>query len=108
MGKQNISQGLHTYLMKNHKGRNHAVSSKTLEAVFHIKGAAVRKTVNSLRSDGIPICSDENGYYYAASQSEINATVAQLDSRIEKIFTARNGLAKKLDKEGTRWHENMN
>ena len=93
MGKQNISQGLHTYLMKNHQGRNHAVSSKTLEAVFHIKSVAVRKAVNSLRSNGIPVCSDENGYYYAVSQAEINATVAQLDSRIKKISTARNGLA---------------
>jgi len=79
--------------MKNHRGRKHAVSSKTLEAVFHIKGRAIRKAVNALRSNGIPVCSDENGYYYAVSQAEINATVAQLDSRIEKISTARNGLA---------------
>ena len=97
MGKRNINQSLHTYLMKNHKGKNHAVSSKTLEAVFHIKGVAVRKAVNALRSSGIPVCSDKNGYYYAASQAEINATVAQLDSRIQKISKARNGIAKKYE-----------
>jgi len=97
VGKRNINQSLHTYLMKNHKGKNHAVSSKTLEAVFHIKGVAVRKAVNALRSSGIPVCSDKNGYYYAASQAEINATVAQLDSRIQKISKARNGIAKKYE-----------
>jgi len=99
VGKRNLNESLHTYLMKNHKGRKHAVSSKTLEAVFHIKGVAVRKAVNALRSSGIPVCSDENGYYYAASKAEINATVAQLDSRIQKISKARNGLANQTEKE---------
>lgn len=44
--------------------------------------------------DGQPICSNENGYFYAARQSEIRATVAQLTGRISKITAAKNGLLK--------------
>ena len=43
-------------------------------------------------SKGEPICSDYYGYYYAANQLEINATIAQLNSRIRSIADARDGL----------------
>ena len=68
------------------------VSSKMLETVFHVKGTEIRRMVNSLRCKGEPICSDLDGYYYADNQHEINATIAQLSSRIHKIAQARDGL----------------
>ena len=47
------------------------------------------------------ICSDATGYFYAARQSEIRATVAQLTGRISKIAAATKGLLKSYeDKEG--------
>ena len=107
MSEKDRKHRIHTYLKQNHGGRKNAASSKTLEAVFHIKSVTVRKIVNSLRSDGVPICIDAGGYYYAASKAEIDATVAQLDNRIQKIAKARNGLDDFIDKEGNRWHENM-
>ena len=44
---------------------------------------------------------DATGYFYAARQSEIQATVAQLTGRISKIAAATKGLLKSYDeKEG--------
>ena len=90
--KTNIEEALWEYLAKNFRGANNPVSSKTLETVFHVKGTEIRRLVNSLRCKGEPICSDLDGYYYADNQHEINATIAQLSSRIHKIAQARDGL----------------
>lgn len=88
----NIEDSFCEYLERYHKGSANPVSSKTLEAVFHLKGTEIRKLVNSLRCQGKLICSDYYGYYYAANQQELNATVAQLSSRINQITKARDGL----------------
>jgi biotin operon repressor len=88
----NMESVLCGYLQRHHTGRKNAASSKTLEAVFHIKGADIRKMVNTLRCAGIPVCSDTAGYYYAGTQEEVNTTIAQLNSRITKIANAKNGL----------------
>lgn len=90
--KQNMEEAFCEYLAKYYRGADNPVSSKTLEAVFHVKGTEIRRMVNSLRSKGEPICSDDNGYFYADTQHEINATIAQLSSRIDKIAQARDGL----------------
>jgi len=86
------------YLSRYHTGTNNAASSKTLEAAFHIRGSELRRIVNKLRCDGFPICSDKNGYYFAACESEIHATVAQLNSRISKISGAKDGMLSHTDK----------
>jgi hypothetical protein len=90
--KQNKIDSLCDFLKKNHTGRENAALSKTLEAFFDLNGREVRKCVNTLRGGGFPVCSDMVGYYYAASQDEVNETIAQLNSRITKISNARNGL----------------
>ena len=90
--KLNIEEALCEYLAKIFKGANNPVSSKTLETVFHVKGTEIIRMVNSLRCKWETICSDLDGYYYADNQHEINATIAQLSSRIQKIAQARDGL----------------
>lgn len=87
------------YLAKNFRGANNPVSSKMLETVFHVKGTEIRRMVNSLRCQGKPICSDLDGYYYADNQQEINATIMQLSSRIQKIAQARDGLLNRTETE---------
>ena len=89
-----IDKALCEYLKKYRRGQESAASSKELEAAFHIKGTELRRAVNRLRCDGYPICSDATGYFYAARQSEIRATVAQLTGRISKIAAATKGLLK--------------
>ena len=96
-----VDKALCEHLKKYHRGQESAASSTELAAAFQIKGTELRRTVNRLRCDGHPICSDATGYFYAARQSEIRATVAQLTGRISKIAAAKNGLLKSCDeKEG--------
>lgn len=86
-----------TYLKKNHKGREKAIQSRSLEKKFQVSNRNIRNIVNSLRCDGQPICSDENGYYYAKNKKEVLKCISQLDSRIDKIAEAKNGLLNALE-----------
>ena len=94
-----IDKALCEYLKKYHKGQENAASSKELEAAFHVGGTELRRAVNRLRCDGYPICSDATGYFYAARQSEVRATVAQLTGRISKIAAATKGLLKSYEEQ---------
>ena len=77
-----INEALAEYLALYHKGEVNAVTSRELEC--------------SLRGDGIPICSFEGGYYYAATAEELERTIRQLRSRIKKIAFAERGLSSAL------------
>lgn len=80
------------YLKKHHTGKAHAVHSRELERLFSLNGRTLRRKISRLRQDGYPICSDENGYYYAKSQSEINATACRLNMLVTNISNARTGM----------------
>ena len=43
------------YLKTYHKGAERVVSSRELEAAFQIRGPDLRRLINSLRGDGVPI-----------------------------------------------------
>ena len=92
-----IDKALCENLKKYHYGQEGAVSSKELEAAFHVDGRKLRRAVNRLRCDGHPICSNATGYFYAARQSEIMATIAQLTGRISQIAAAKSGLLKSYE-----------
>ena len=94
-----VDKALCEHLKKYHQGQESAASSKELEAAFHVKGTELRRAVNRLRCDGHPICSDATGYIYAARQSEVRATVAQLTGRISKIAAATKGLLKSYEEQ---------
>lgn len=94
-----VDKALCEHLKQYHRGQECAASSKELEAAFHVKGTELRRAVNRLRCDGQPICSNENGYFYAARQSEVKATVAQLTGRISKIAAATKGLLKSYEEQ---------
>lgn len=95
--KNLIIDSLCEYLQRYHKGANEAVSSKELEAVFHLKGTELRHIINTLRCNGTPICSDRNGYYYADTDYDIKHTISQLNSRIVKMSKAKKGLCSSLE-----------
>lgn len=92
MRQTDMEKALCRHLKTYHRGQRNAASSRELEAAFSVKGAELRRVINGLRCRGFPICSDGLGYYYAATQAEVNATVAHLNGRIAKIAGARNGL----------------
>ena len=84
------------YLKKHHTGKKNAASSHELEAVFHLRGSKLRRQINALRCNGNPICSDKEGYYFAANKEELAATIMQLNSRISKMTKAKKGLIKAI------------
>ena len=88
----NKKEAICEYLRKNHSGKDKAVHSKELEKLFLVDGRNLRRKISSLRQDGVPICSDASGYYYAGSQEEINSTVCRLNELVTKISNARTGL----------------
>lgn len=92
----NINGKFLTYLKRNHTGEGKAVQSKCLEMRFQMSGRKIRDIVNTLRCEGYPICSDDGGYYYAANKHEVLGSIRQLNSRIEKIAEAKNGLVDAL------------
>lgn len=80
------------YLQEHHKGKANAIHSKELQRLFTIDGRNLRRKISSLRQDGIPICSDEDGYYFADNQKEINRTVCRLNGMVTGVSNARTGL----------------
>lgn len=91
-----ITEKFLMYLKRYHTGEGRAVQSNCLENRFNLSGRKIRDIVNTLRCEGNPICSDENGYYYAANKKEVMRSINQLDSRISKIAEAKNGLTNAL------------
>ena len=92
----NIYEKFLRYLKRNHTGEGKAVQSKCLEMKLQISGRKIRDIVNALRCEGHPICSDDGGYYYAANRYEVSGSIRQLNSRIEKIAEAKDGLVRSL------------
>ena len=84
------------YLEQYHMGALNAATSRELECAFRMRGSELRREINALRGDGIPICSFDGGYYYAATEEELRRTIRQLRSRIKKIAFAERGLPRTL------------
>jgi hypothetical protein len=72
------------------------VKSKTLEHTFRVTGKELRDLVNALRRDGIPIASDQSGYFYAKTEAEIRMTIRHMKNRISGISAAITGLKRSL------------
>lgn len=86
------------YLRQYHLGENGAATSQKLERTFSMRGKTVRDTVNRLRRKGVPIASSTSGYFYAATEQEVRATIAHMTHRISGIAAAIRGLNQSLEK----------
>lgn len=85
------------HLRQSHLGSAKAATSRELERTFSVTGKDLRQLVNGLRRDGVPIASDGSGYYYAATEQEVRATIAHLTRRISGIAAAIHGLNRSLE-----------
>ena len=85
------------FLERYHSGESNAATSRELECIFSIKGIEVRQMVNRLRRKGIPISSSGSGYFYAATEQEVRATIAHLTRRISGLAAAISGLNRSLE-----------
>ena len=92
MHKEQIAEYLHRY----HHGAENAVTSRTLERIFRVSGKELRDQVNALRREGIPIASDQSGYFYAKTKAEVRLTIRHMRNRISGISAAISGLRRSL------------
>ena len=92
MHKEQLSEHLRRY----HHGAENAVNSKSMEHAFSISGKELRDTVNVLRREGVPIASDQSGYFYAKTEAEVRATIRHMKNRIAGIGAAIAGLRRSL------------
>lgn len=76
------------------KGEDNRITSGEICLLTNLTGASVRKIVNENRAKFVPIASDSRGYFVATQPSELNHTIAQLNSRIHMMIKAREGLKK--------------
>ena len=88
----NKREDIRDFLRKYHKGAEKAVYSSEMERLFSVDGRYLRRMISALRKEGCPICSDQNGYYYAKDQRDINATVSRLNDLVTSVSNARTGL----------------
>ena len=92
MQKERLAEHLKQY----HLGAPNAATSRELECAFSITGIELRQLVNRLRREGIPIASSASGYFYAATEMEVRATIAHMKHRIGGIAAAIHGLERSL------------
>ncbi len=89
----NKEQALYDYLIENHIGKDSAVHSKELEDKFDICSSTIRRYISNMRKSGIPICSDETGYWVGANSREVNETIKRLGDFMGGVGNAKTGLA---------------
>ena len=93
MQKETIAEHLKRY----HLGEQNAVTSRELERTFELHGKELRDLINTLRRSGVPIASSGAGYFYAATEQEVRATIAHMTHRIGGIAAAIRGLTMALE-----------
>ena len=81
------------FLNSKNVGKDKAIHSKKLEKKFNICPRTVRTYISNLRKSGVPICSDETGYWIAKDPKEATKTVKRLDNFVGEVNSARTGLA---------------
>ena len=81
-------------------GRKRVISSQALEKMLNLSGNELRKQVNALRREGIPIASNSAGYFYAENAADIYATIRSLQKMRRGLDAAIEGLEQALEKFG--------
>ena len=78
------------------KGRKNAKKGSELEHSLHISGNELRRRVNRLRREGVPVGSSADGYFYAVTAGEVYATIRQLRTMAAGLEAAISGLESAL------------
>ncbi len=81
-----------TLIMTRHRGRENAVTAPMLAALCGCSERQIRTMVRELRRQGHPICADDAGYYYAATEEEYQALQRQLDNRAKDMLVTRSAV----------------
>lgn len=89
-----------SYLRGACPGRKYRVSGVELERALGLSGTDLRRLVNRLRRKSVPIASDRQGYFYAATAGEVYTTIRQLRQMVTGLEKAIAGLESSLEKFG--------
>ena len=87
-----------SFIYYNCKGKSKALGSSKIEQMLRLSSNELRKQINRLRRDGIPIASDSDGYYFAANAAEVYSTIRSLSKMRDGIDSAIKGLERAMDK----------
>ena len=79
------------------KGRKNARKASELEHSLHISNNELRRRVNRLRREGVPVGSSADGYYYAVTAGEVYSTIRQLRAMANGLEAAISGLENALN-----------
>lgn len=71
-----------------HVGASNAVHCETLALALNVGKRKIRSCISELRREGIPVCSDQNGYYIGKTSKEISETVRRLNRLSNNISEA--------------------
>lgn len=96
MNKEKVYSYLSAYCI----GRKRAASSQALEKVLDMSDNELRKQINALRREAIPIASNSEGYFYAENAADIYVTIRSLQKMRRGLDSAIEGLEKALEKFG--------
>ena len=96
MNKQNV----YAYLEGKCRGQRRSITSQRLEQKLNLSGNAIRKQVNALRREGLPIASSGDGYFYAENAAEVYATIRSLKKMRRGLDAAIEGLEMALARFG--------
>lgn len=88
---------LQEYLKKHCVGKKRVVSAGTLALALNMHEKELRKLVNRLRREGVPIASGREGYYYASNAGEVYATIRSLRKMAAGLDAAICGLETALE-----------
>lgn len=86
------------YLEIGCKGRANVISSRELERALSISGNELRRRINRLRRDTVPIAADQRGYYYAETAAEVYDTIRSMQKMRGGLDAAIAGLERALEK----------
>lgn len=88
---------LRDYMLRQCRGRARSVGGRQLERMMRISENELRRQVNRLRREGVPIASDRSGYFYAQTAGEVYSTIQSLKKMRAGLDGAIAGLELALD-----------
>lgn len=96
MNKEKVYGYLSAYCI----GRKRVTSSQALEKMLNLSGNELRKQINALRREGVPIASNSEGYFCAENAAEVYATIRSLQKMRRGLDAAIAGLEQAMEKFG--------
>jgi glycyl-tRNA synthetase beta subunit len=93
---ESVQNRLLIHLKNNHYGCNKAIKAKELKHFGTPR--KIRLMVHNLRLQNNPICSDNDGYYYASNEKEVSSVVQRLLHFVIETQEAIKGLTGSIER----------